>query len=445
MGLYYVHYAIQCIAIASPWGFLGDDHTWQRICVKLDLSEYLKSTVPYISFGTYLDEIISEEQKTILENNRTLNDDAHTLPFSDVERDILQDWFEFNESAFTLFEESLQHPTFYIPPVLLALVRQENEEIWEETSEVELIEISGLYLIADCFCKRCHYHLSLGNTEKAWLDVQRLYRILKMHSPNTFRALAADGFMREIANRTSESVLHYGNWSCMEIRQKLEEVIAAQHPLTDTDVQRIIRGERLRLLDHCQRFSKLSDIYLPRSLVPVGQIMVATNRTFDEYANDKPIENYPNTNNREFIKSKDLFESENTIDIFRIFGWYGLRGAIAEGIGRDREHLNLIISHVYAQMVDSELTRLVFALELYRKEHEDRYPPDLATLCNGYIEKIPIDPFSQVGNSVIYKANTDFTGYLLYSVGINGVDDGGLNEKDNENNDDIRRKWHYEK
>ena len=35
-----------------------------------------------------------------------------------------------------------------------------------------------------------------------------------------------------------------------------------------------------------------------------------------------------------------------------------------------------------------------------------------------------IDPFSQVGESVVYKVSADCTGYLIYSVGRNDIKTG---------------------
>jgi hypothetical protein len=92
---------------------------------------------------------------------------------------------------------------------------------------------------------------------------------------------------------------------------------------------------------------------------------------------------------------------------------------------------------------ESALTPLVFALELYRKEHENRYPPDLATLCDGYIEKVPRDPFSQAGDPMIYKTNDDGTGYLVYSIGENRIDDDGRTYSDEPKGDDLRRERNY--
>ena len=60
---------------------------------------------------------------------------------------------------------------------------------------------------------------------------------------------------------------------------------------------------------------------------------------------------------------------------------------------------------------------------------------------------MPIDPFSQARECTTYKVTADQTGFLVYRVGRNGIDDGG--EADIvcgiPKRDDIRRRWNWEK
>jgi hypothetical protein len=64
------------------------------------------------------------------------------------------------------------------------------------------------------------------------------------------------------------------------------------------------------------------------------------------------------------------------------------------------------------------------ALELYRREH-GRLPGELSVLVPEYLPHMPQDPFN--GEPLRYGVEGD--GYLLYSVGENRVDDGGVLEK----------------
>jgi hypothetical protein len=78
-----------------------------------------------------------------------------------------------------------------------------------------------------------------------------------------------------------------------------------------------------------------------------------------------------------------------------------------------------------------QLTRLGFALAAYRAEH-GAYPTKLGELAPKYVSRIPKDLFS--GSDLIYKVAGD--GYLIYSVGVNGRDDGGNGYNDATNGED---------
>jgi hypothetical protein len=67
-----------------------------------------------------------------------------------------------------------------------------------------------------------------------------------------------------------------------------------------------------------------------------------------------------------------------------------------------------------------ELIRLAFALAAYRAD-QGAYPPKLADLAPKYVAKVPRDIFND--SELHYRREGD--GYLLYSVGPNGKDDGG--------------------
>ena len=51
-----------------------------------------------------------------------------------------------------------------------------------------------------------------------------------------------------------------------------------------------------------------------------------------------------------------------------------------------------------------------------------RLPANLAQLVPEYLKRVPIDPFS--GKPIIYRLEE--SNWLLYSVGQDGVDDGGV-------------------
>lgn len=66
------------------------------------------------------------------------------------------------------------------------------------------------------------------------------------------------------------------------------------------------------------------------------------------------------------------------------------------------------------------LTRLAVAMKLHRLE-EGACPDSLKALCPDPLEELPPDPFT--GEHFRYERRGK--GFLLYSLGRNGEDDGG--------------------
>ena len=80
------------------------------------------------------------------------------------------------------------------------------------------------------------------------------------------------------------------------------------------------------------------------------------------------------------------------------------------------EHKNLKCNVAQSLIITS------IAIELFRHENGE-YPPSLDLITSIDIDQFSRDWFAD-GKFVYHKTNT---GFLLYSIGPNGVDDGGLN------------------
>ena len=69
------------------------------------------------------------------------------------------------------------------------------------------------------------------------------------------------------------------------------------------------------------------------------------------------------------------------------------------------------------------MTRL--ALRAYTLEHDSHFPAKLDSLVPKYLAYTPIDPFANANVSLQYHLSRDKVHYLLYSVGPDGIDNGG--------------------
>ena len=77
----------------------------------------------------------------------------------------------------------------------------------------------------------------------------------------------------------------------------------------------------------------------------------------------------------------------------------------------DRTHMN------------AGLSQLAFALRAFRAETA-QFPRKLGELVPNFLRELPLDPFSE--RPFVYRRQGE--GYVLYSVGENGRDDGGEQE-----------------
>jgi hypothetical protein len=67
---------------------------------------------------------------------------------------------------------------------------------------------------------------------------------------------------------------------------------------------------------------------------------------------------------------------------------------------------------------------IALAVRLWQVDHAGKFPPNLQALVPAYLPAIPIDPFAKGQSPLRYKSDTP-AGPIIYSVGENGVDDGG--------------------
>jgi len=83
--------------------------------------------------------------------------------------------------------------------------------------------------------------------------------------------------------------------------------------------------------------------------------------------------------------------------------------------------LSAVFPKVMRVEAAKQMTVTAIALKRYQLKHGN-YPADLNSLVPEFLPAVPLDPVD--GQPLRYRRNADGT-FLLYSVGENGVDDGG--------------------
>ena len=116
------------------------------------------------------------------------------------------------------------------------------------------------------------------------------------------------------------------------------------------------------------------------------------------------------------------------------------RRAVSERLGEIFVAMFLPATSTCAAMedrcaMDREFTNLAFVLAAYRADHGS-YPAKLADLVPKYIVELPRDIF----NDAEPHYRRENAGYVLYSVGSNGKDDGGRGFEHGRQGDECREK-----
>jgi hypothetical protein len=99
------------------------------------------------------------------------------------------------------------------------------------------------------------------------------------------------------------------------------------------------------------------------------------------------------------------------------------------------------------QEAEVDLVRVSLALRLYQAD-TGKLPEKLSALAPKYVKKVPRDWFGATGK-LVYRASESGKGFVVYSVGMNGSDDGGFGEDgltppvDDDDVDDIAVWYRY--
>jgi hypothetical protein len=99
------------------------------------------------------------------------------------------------------------------------------------------------------------------------------------------------------------------------------------------------------------------------------------------------------------------------------FRWAWGPGGIMRGAGART------FTMFYEALATRRIAAVTVAVQLYRAEHGNRYPVSLAQLVPDYLPSVPIDPMAGNGRPLGYHPDTKPA--VVYSVGVNGIDDGG--------------------
>lgn len=379
---------------------------------------------------------------------------ARRWPWKASDQAAIADWLKQNEKPMALVIEAGKRPHYYNPLVSKMTDPKQARLIGSLLPSVQKCRELGRAL--NC---RAMARVAEGNFDAAWQDLmagQRLGRHMMRGSGTLIETLVGIAII-SITSEGQLTLLSHGNHSSKQIVSWLDDL--KKLPPIPLLGDKIDRGERFMVLDTLQSLATGGVHQLKQLDGPGGSTSVVDpfwdklftrnidwdpafrncNRMYDRLAaatrqTDRAARNAELTLIENDIKQLQL-EVRATGPLEKAFLGKAERG---EMIGNILLTLLFPAVHKVQEANDrieqqQENLQLAFALAAYRADN-GRYPAKLDDLAPKHLARIPGDSFS--GKALVYKQTED--GYLLYSVGINGVDEEGRWTEDVPRGDDLR-------
>jgi hypothetical protein len=415
-------------------------------------------------FGKYLERTLPPATSPKDENDRddrVREEDwrARCRPWTMADAPFAAAWLKENERQIDLVVAATKRPRFYWP-----LVYVDDAPSFASFSGLSGSLYSGSFVsgcivrdLGGALCTRAMFRIREGRSEGVWQDLLACHRLARLmaQAPTITDGLEAIG-VEEIAARGDAVLAHDGKLTVEQARRFAAE-LGKLPPMTKM-AERFNWAERLTRLDFVVAASRggienndelratvfgyynfFRDGAKPTSFVQRVDISLTDwnspmrigNQWFDRIAAalSKPTRQERLAAiagaDRDFQPVLDDAYS-NGSTVRKILSVVGLAGEVR------RRTAAVVIGWVAIEhMADAEdraavyrdMAQLVFALAAYRAEHGE-YPADLAALAPKYIPAVPEDIFST--GPLHYRREGE--GYVLYSIGPNGVDDGGRND-----------------
>jgi len=384
---------------------------------------------------------------------------AGDRPWSPDDYPIVAQWLAINEVPLQLITKAAHRPRFY-EPILPA--NQTLPVLWNIALPLE----QSLPEIKMALAARAMLRLKAGDLDAAWNDLADCQRLLRQMATMPAGHYAEQVRSAEIELcQTELLLLHAGRPNAQQVA-RLRVAWQTLPPMPGL-IDRIDLGDRYRFLNLLclldQKGPALLQQILGDTLASAedSALQKAASDTFFDWNEPLKMGNQwfdrqvaicrlTDRHERQLALEKSAAELRQMADdssspgMFAL-NWFTKKSAKA-AFGR-------IVGATLIQLIDSEPDRSLaqslksadqhavysamaetgLALAAYRADH-DEYPEDLAALTPRYADKLPADPYA-LDKPLCYRRQS--SGYLLYSVGPDGLDQGGGESERYNDSDDI--------
>lgn len=379
---------------------------------------------------------------------------ARKWPWKADDHGAIADWLKQNEKPLALAIEASKRPHYFNP-----LVSKSQDPKQARLIGSLLPSVQKCRELARALNCRAMTRVADGNFDAAWQDLlacQRLGRLMMRNSGTLIETLVGIA-MIAIATDGQIALLSHSKHSSRQSLTWLDDLkkLPAIPPVGD----KIDLGERFMALDTLQSLATGGVKQLEQLSGSGGTVSAKYplwDKLFSRSINWDPA--FRNTNRMydrlaatsrlpdRATRNAELAKIENEIkQIQAELRETGLFEKVLMGKTERGEMIgNILLTLMFpaVQKIQDANDRieqqqynlqLAFALAAYRADN-GKYPAKLDEIAPKYLANIPGDIFS--GKPLIYKRSDN--SYLLYSVGVNGLDEEGRSIDDTPKGDDLR-------
>jgi hypothetical protein len=408
--------------------------------------------IPLGRYATHHLKLEPAESETLYDQQSR----AIQRPWSAKDYPHIAGWLKANDKPLALVIEASKRPQYFNP-----LVSRRNEKEPRNLLGVLMPGVQACRECANALAARALLRAGEGKLDEAWQDLLACHRLgrLVARGGTIIEGLVGMAIDRAATDADLAYLGHEG-LTARRVRGCLQDLRAL--PTLPSMADKIDLAERFTYLDCVQlvrrrgpdalEFDAVHGGALPKKLTPRAEEALAAidwepalrngNRFYDRMAAAMRIKDRSGRG-----KAFDAIEEDLTETRLRVSKGLNLLKILLGRIDPGKEVGERISDVVVGLLMPAfrkvqhaadraeQVGRnrdLAFALAAYRLD-KGRYPAKLADLAPKYLAKIPGDLFSD--EPLVYCR--DGKGYLLYSVGINGKDEGGHWSDDEPPSDDL--------
>ena len=340
-------------------------------------------------------------------------------------------WLKANEKPLAVVAEAVKRPRYFNP-----LVSRRGPDDPSSLLGCLIPSVQKCRELGAALTARAMLRLGEGKEKEAWADLLAAHRLARhLSSGATLIETLVSYSIHAVACNATLAYIERAGLTADQYLGRLKELrdLPPMAPLAD----KIGTGERLMGLDAIQmiRSGRGDNGAKPDpedekalAMIDWGMILRSCNKWYDRMSATMRIKDRAAREKEFDAIEKELDETvkkHRDADVQKLLKKVGAGKLVAKQIGDIL--MGLLAPAVrkvqYAEDRTEQLglnVQVAFALAAYRKA-EGRYPAKLADLAPKYLAAVPNDVFTD--KSLIYKPGEN--GYLFYSVGPNGKDDGG--------------------